>query len=104
MFFADSDHRAYFDILRELYGVTAAGYCLMTNHIHLGATPGLEDSLSLASTARSNQTAPRGAIIAAILDQVKSATERSDRLETDPTPGCRSGEQSQDRLGDLVGD
>ena len=43
------DRVAYLGLLREQcerHGVL--GYCLMTNHIHLVATPAREDSLNLA--------------------------------------------------------
>lgn len=51
MFFVDSDRLAYLGVLREQcgkHGVRILGYCLMTNHIHLIATPAREDSLNLA--------------------------------------------------------
>ncbi len=51
VFFVDSDRVTYLKILREqsaLYGLQVEGYCLMTNHIHLIATPEHEDSLAKA--------------------------------------------------------
>jgi putative transposase len=51
VFFVKDDRRVYLDILREQclrYGLTVLGYCLMTNHIHLIATPWQEDSLARA--------------------------------------------------------
>ena len=51
VFFVDGDRVAYLGLLREQcekHGVRVLGYCLMTNHIHLVATPAQEDSLNLA--------------------------------------------------------
>lgn len=51
VFFVDGDRVAYLKILREQcekHAVRIMGYCLMTNHIHLVATPTREDSLNLA--------------------------------------------------------
>jgi putative transposase len=51
VFFVDADRVAYLGLLREQcekHGVRVLGYCLMTNHIHLVATPAREDSLNLA--------------------------------------------------------
>jgi len=51
VFFVDDDRVAYLDLLREQclkHRVRVLGYCLMTNHIHLIATPAHEDSLNLA--------------------------------------------------------
>jgi len=51
VFFEDGDRVAYLGLLREQcekHGVRVLGYCLMTNHIHLVATPAREDSLNLA--------------------------------------------------------
>ena len=51
VFFVDDDRRAYLAILAEQaerYGLAVEGYCLMTNHIHLIATPGSADSLAKA--------------------------------------------------------
>jgi REP element-mobilizing transposase RayT len=42
VFFVPDDRRAYRHILRkqtERHGVTIQGYCLITNHVHLIATP-----------------------------------------------------------------
>ena len=50
-FFVNDDYCAYLRILAEqadLYGLTVHGYCLMTNHIHLIATPARETSLAKA--------------------------------------------------------
>jgi len=47
----DGDRVAYLGLLREQCekrGVRVLGYCLMTDHIHLVATPAREDSLNLA--------------------------------------------------------
>ena len=47
VFFVDGDRVAYLGLLREQcekHGVRVLGYCLMTNHIHLVATPAREDS------------------------------------------------------------
>ena len=51
VFFVDDDRRVYLRLLQEatkLYGLTVHGYCLMTNHVHLVATPVREDSLAKA--------------------------------------------------------
>ncbi|HRI87566.1 MAG TPA: transposase [Candidatus Hydrogenedentes bacterium] len=51
VFFVNADRVAYLDLLREQcskHKVHVLGYCLMTNHIHLIATPAREDSLNLA--------------------------------------------------------
>ena len=50
-FFVDDDRRRYLAILKEQskkFGLPISGYCLMTNHVHLIATPVDEDSLALA--------------------------------------------------------
>jgi REP element-mobilizing transposase RayT len=47
VFFADSDRARYLEILSKqssLYGLTVEAYCLMTNHIHIIATPSQEAS------------------------------------------------------------
>lgn len=47
----DVERRAYLDLLRQgiaLHSLTLIGYCLMSNHIHLIATPGKADSLARA--------------------------------------------------------
>jgi putative transposase len=44
-FFAQEDYEAYLVALREAmlkYGVAIHAYCLMTNHVHLLATPKVE--------------------------------------------------------------
>ena len=49
VFFVDDDRVTYLELLKEeceKHGVTVDGYCLMTNHIHLIATPQLEESLA----------------------------------------------------------
>jgi putative transposase len=51
VFFVDSDRIKYLEILSEqsaLYGLSVEAYCLMTNHIHLVATPSSEESLAKA--------------------------------------------------------
>ena len=51
VFFVDSDRVRYLEILSKqcaLYGLTVEAYCLMTNHIHIIATPSKEASLSKA--------------------------------------------------------
>lgn len=49
VFFTDDDRRVYLSFLRESARqchLTVTGYCLMTDHVHLVATPEQEDSLS----------------------------------------------------------
>ena len=49
VFFVDADRDVYFALLQEesaKYGLSIDGYCLMTNHIHLIATPETEQSLA----------------------------------------------------------
>jgi len=51
VFFVDDDRRAYLEILREQserFGLAVSGYCLMTNHVHLIATPAGPESLARA--------------------------------------------------------
>lgn len=51
VFFVDQDRGVYLEILRgqaAIFGLTLQGYCLMTNHIHLIATPAKEESLAKA--------------------------------------------------------
>ena len=51
VFFVDDDRRAYLEILAEQserFGLKVQGYCLMTNHVHLIATPRAAESLSRA--------------------------------------------------------
>lgn len=51
VFFTTDDRHLYLRILLEQsreYGLNVHGYCLMTNHIHLIATPRHEDSLARA--------------------------------------------------------
>jgi putative transposase len=51
VFFVDDDRRAYLRILAEesaAYGLTLHGFCLMTNHIHLIATPKTAPTLAKA--------------------------------------------------------
>jgi len=43
VFFVDDDRRVYLELVAEAsqrFGVKLAGYCLMSNHLHLVATPG----------------------------------------------------------------
>ena len=49
VFFVDDDRRAYLSFLEEQsdkYGLEVSGYCLMSNHIHLIATPEKGNSLA----------------------------------------------------------
>lgn len=51
VFFVDDDRKVYLELLKkqsDKYGLEIFGYCLMTNHIHLVATPCKEDSLAKA--------------------------------------------------------
>jgi putative transposase len=51
VFFVEDDRRVYLDLLKgaaAAHGLVVHGYCLMTNHIHLIATPKEEDSLAKA--------------------------------------------------------
>ena len=51
VFFVDDDRRAYLELLQKAaqqFGLAVHGYCLMTNHMHLVATPVREDSLAKA--------------------------------------------------------
>ena len=51
VFFVDDDRRVFLDLLAdacERFGLTIDGYCLMTNHVHLLATPASESSLAKA--------------------------------------------------------
>ena len=51
VFFVDDDRVRYLEILAaqaERFGLTVEGYCLMTNHVHLIATPHGPDSLAKA--------------------------------------------------------
>jgi putative transposase len=51
VFFVDDDRRAYLEILREQcdrFRLRVDAYCLMTNHVHLVATPATEDALAKA--------------------------------------------------------
>ena len=48
-FHRDADYLVYLDHLRELsrrHGCEIHAYCLMTNHVHLVATPSNEESLA----------------------------------------------------------
>jgi putative transposase len=50
-FFSDDDYRAYLHIAAECFveaGVEVWAYCLMPNHVHLIATPGVADALAEA--------------------------------------------------------
>jgi len=49
VFFSAEDRRLYLDLLAQhaaAHGTHILGYCLMTNHVHLVATPDREDSLA----------------------------------------------------------
>ena len=51
VFFCDDDRRFYLATLKaqaERFGLSVHGYCLMTNHVHLVATPAGEESLARA--------------------------------------------------------
>ena len=51
VFFVDDDRRVYLRLLRKQsakFALEILGYCLMTNHIHVIARPGREDSLAKA--------------------------------------------------------
>ncbi len=51
IFFVDDDRRVYLDLLKEQterFGVSVLGFCLMTNHVHLVATPRTRDGLAKA--------------------------------------------------------
>lgn len=51
VFFVDDDRRVYLDLLAaqaERFGLKVLGYCLMSNHVHLIATPTGEQSLAKA--------------------------------------------------------
>ena len=51
VFFVPDDYRTYLAILREQskrYGLRVHAYCLMTNHVHLVATPRSPESLAKA--------------------------------------------------------
>ncbi|MBS3733943.1 MAG: transposase [Phycisphaerae bacterium] len=51
VFFVDDDRRVYLDVLRvqcQRFGLAIDAYCLMTNHVHLVATPGDADALARA--------------------------------------------------------
>jgi len=51
VFFVDDDRAAYLRLLAEeseKHGLAVDGYCLMTNHVHLVATPREEESLARA--------------------------------------------------------
>jgi putative transposase len=57
VFFVDDDRRVFLDLLAEAterFAVTVDGYCLMTNHIHLVATPRTSEGLA-AAMKRTNQ-------------------------------------------------
>ena len=57
VFFTDDDRVTYLKFLRNAArrcGLRIEGYCLMTNHVHLVATPAAADSLALAM-GRANQ-------------------------------------------------
>jgi REP-associated tyrosine transposase len=51
VFLVDDDRRVYLELLAEQaekYGLEIAGYCLMSNHVHLVAVPKTEEALAKA--------------------------------------------------------
>lgn len=49
VFFSDDNRQMYLNLLKEQagkYGLIIHGYCLMTNHVHIIATPKTEESLA----------------------------------------------------------
>ena len=51
VFFVDDDREKFLYLLKEQskrFGVIIDGYCLITNHIHIIATPAMQDSLAKA--------------------------------------------------------
>ena len=51
VFFCDHDRETYLRLLKKYtaaYRVDVLGYCLMTNHVHIVATPATADGLALA--------------------------------------------------------
>ena len=51
VFFVNDDRRMYLETLKaqaDRFGLTVQAYCLMTNHVHLIATPKSRDSLAKA--------------------------------------------------------
>ncbi len=51
VFFSDKDRHIYLNFLKQQadkYSLKLLGYCLMTNHVHLIATPAKADSLAKA--------------------------------------------------------
>ena len=51
VFFVDDDREVYLELVKKLAareGLEILGYCLMTNHVHLVATPKAEQSLARA--------------------------------------------------------
>ena len=51
VFFVDDDRRVYLALLKQQsykFGLDVMAYCLMTNHIHLVATPETKDALAKA--------------------------------------------------------
>jgi REP-associated tyrosine transposase len=49
VFFSDDNRRVYLNLLKEQagkYSLIIHGYCLMTNHVHIIATPKTEESLA----------------------------------------------------------
>jgi len=57
VFFVDDDRRVFLDLLSDAcdrFGLSIEGYCLMTNHVHLLATPVEADSLA-GALKRTNQ-------------------------------------------------
>ena len=57
VFFVDDDRRVFLELLGEAaerFAVTVEGYCLMTNHVHVVATPQTAEGLA-AAMKRTNQ-------------------------------------------------
>lgn len=49
IFFTDDDRIRYLEILKkqsQQFGLAISGYCLMSNHVHLIATPSAQDSMA----------------------------------------------------------
>ena len=62
VFFSDDDREAYLEELMAMgakYGVSYAGYCLMSNHVHLIAVPDTPESLASALGWTHNRYARR---------------------------------------------
>ena len=62
VFFSDDDREEYLGLLAELgekHGVRYLGYCLMSNHVHLVAVPGDQESLAIG-IGRAHERYTRG--------------------------------------------